>query len=199
MRAIGLARLLAVSLILTGCAGQTIRQTEQLSWSDHRRQLINLTNWKVTGKLALRTAEQSESGSMIWRQQEDDTQLNLSGPLGVGATTIAATSSDLEIRRNGQIHIYDISTPETIIRDTGWDLPVHALPHWLKGMATPRLEVGDQVVEQGLLRRLEQQGWIVTYQAYRQFEHYMLPTQLRIERDQTRARVIIRQWKIFTS
>ena len=79
---------------------------------------------------------------------------------------------------------------------TGWDLPLQALPDWLKGLPAPGLDVEESVLEGNLLRQLLQGGWQVLFQSYGVFGDYTLPTRLSIERGDTSAKVILRQWQV---
>jgi len=192
-------RVLCISLLLASCADLPKQGAPDLNWQERTAQLTSLNRWQARGKLAIRTAQQSESVSLIWDQSRDNTHLVLSGPLGVGTTTIDSDQKKLRVSRDGQSQTYDISSPRASTAAIGWDLPLQALPHWLKGLPTPGDEIQGKIVKQGLLRQLEQLGWTVTYEDYGQFEQYTLPTRLKIERDSTRVRLIIRSWKNFSS
>jgi outer membrane lipoprotein LolB len=187
-----------LALLLSACAGQVARPVIESSWEEHRDRLQALTHWDAIGKLALRTSELAESASLEWRQQGPSTTLQLSGPLGVNATTVYSDGASLVIRQGEDTHTLDLSDPLEFERRTGWDLPLQALPHWLKGVPAPDLAV--QYLEVGqdptLLQTLQQDDWEVRYQQYARFELFMLPTRLTIQRASTTLRVIIRDWEL---
>ena len=155
-----------------------------------------LEQWTASGKLALRTTDVSESASLVWRQQGTDTRLQLSGPLGVGATSIHSDGRRLDIRRGEEHQSLDISTPDAIAQNTGWDLPLLALSHWLKGLPSPDIKVQGLIIDPqtGLLQSLRQDDWEISYQRYGQFQGFTLPTHLQIERGVTRAKLVIAHW-----
>jgi outer membrane lipoprotein LolB len=190
------ASILVVFILMAGCASQPGQDGVQRNWPDHSAQLLSLDHWHAEGKISLRNTERAESASIAWIQDKNITQLSLSGPMGLSATTIYSDGSILEVTRDGASRRYDISSPEVIIRETGWDLPLQALPHWLKGVPSPDLDIQTLEVEQGLLKHLIQSGWTISYKAYGQFGSFALPTKLHIERAGTRARLIIRNWTI---
>lgn len=190
------ASILAVFLFLAGCASQPGPETTDRNWQDRLARVQQLDHWQANGKIALRNTERAESGSMTWTQVQGTTRLDLSGPLGVGATTIHSDGHTMEVIDSDGSNRYDISTGDAIIRETGWDLPVQALHYWLKGIPAPELKVKSLLVEEGLLKQLDQSGWTISYESYRQFGSYTLPTKLKIERAETRARLIIRNWTI---
>ena len=184
----------ALVLLIAGCAGQPELDDGDRNWQQRSEQLSQLTHWKAEGKVALRSADRSESANMSWTQQKNKTVLNLSGPIGLGATTITTDGSFLEMVRDGSLQRFDVSSPESIVRETGWNLPLHALHYWLKGIPAPDLEIEELRTEQGRLNYLRQSGWTISYQGYGQFGPLVLPTKLDIETEGSRARLIVRTW-----
>jgi len=189
---------LAALLLLAGCAGQDTRDAGQRSWVEHSGQLQQLQQWTASGKLALRTDQRAESATIQWRQQGHDTQLQLSGPMGLSATTIHSDGQRVEIRQGDELRTLDISTPDAIVRNTGWDLPLGALPYWLKGIPSPnsRIQLLELDPATNRARTLMQDDWEVHYRQYGQFDGFTLPTDLRIQRATTSGRVIIRDWQV---
>jgi outer membrane lipoprotein LolB len=181
---------------LAGCTGLAEREPTSAGWQAHSAQLVELQRWTANGKLALRTADASDSASMVWQQLGRDTLLQLSGPLGMGATTIESDGQQLDIRRGDERQILDISTPDAIALNTGWDLPLHALTYWLKGLPAPDAEIQklDLNTQTQLLQSLQQDDWDISFESYGQFQGYILPTRLRIQRGATLVKVVISQW-----
>ena len=124
-------------LVMTGCSIQPDQTPAGESWKQRSAKLGQLEIWRAEGKVALRKADRSESASLSWTQRNNQTDLNLSGPLGFSATKISSDGKTLEINRAGTLNSYDISSRETIAKETGWDLPLQALQHWLKGIPPP--------------------------------------------------------------
>lgn len=185
--------------LLSGCTllQQDVEAPSSVNWKTHQARLALLQQWTASGKVAVRTAETADSASLVWQQRGEDTDLQLSGPLGVGATSIHSDGRQLDIHRGGEHRTLDISTPDAMTSSTGWDLPIQALSHWLKGLPSPESEVLGLSVDPrtGLLQSLRQDGWEIQYNAYAQFEGFTLPTRLQIKRDTTVARVVIAQWR----
>ncbi|MCB1689295.1 MAG: outer membrane lipoprotein LolB [Halioglobus sp.] len=195
------ARLLALWLLLAliaGCAGLAEREPSSPGWKQHRAQLAALQDWTASGKLALRTVDASESASIVWQQAGQHTRLQLSGPLGMGATTIDSDGQILDIRQGDERTTLDISTPDAILLNTGWDLPLSALIHWLKGLPSPDWDIQQIAVnpETELLQSLQQGDWEVQFQKYGQFDAYILPTRLQIQRGSTRVKLVLSRWQM---
>ena len=190
-------KLWLIMLLLTGCSGWDQREPASISWQTHSEHLKLLQQWTANGKMAVRTENTSESVSFIWQQDNQNTYVQLSGPLGMGATTIHSDGQTLEIHQGDEHRTIDISNPDAIVLNTGWDLPLQALSYWLKGIPAPaskvqRLEPDPQTE---LLNSLWQDDWEVNYQRYKQFQGFTLPTRLQVQRDETRAKIIISDWQ----
>lgn len=186
-----------IVLLLAGCSGLDQRDPAYTSWETHSERLKLLQQWTANGKIAVRMANAAQSASLIWRQDRQDTSVQLSGPLGLGATTIHSDGQTLEIHQGEEHRTIDISTPDAIVLNTGWDLPLQALSYWLKGIPAPnskvqRLELDPQTER---LKSLSQDNWDINYQRYQQFQGFTLPARLQIQRGTTRAKIIISRWQ----
>ena len=185
-------------LVLAGCAGQPQQAPGDGSWQVRGAQLARLEQWTASGKIALRTAEQAESASLLWQQMGEATRLRLSGPLGVSATTIDSDGHQLEIRQGDDYSRWNLDDPN-LAQPGGWDLPLRSLHHWLKGIPDPDLAVESLQIDElsQLPQQLQQQGWTVEYQQFSSFGDYHLPTKLRVSRGETQARILLRNWSDF--
>lgn len=199
MRALVFTCLLSASLLVTSCADISRQPSKAPNWNQRVKQLSALTRWSASGKLAIRTEAQSETASLDWQQTGDNTYILLTGPLGLGATSIDSDRNTLQVSRGGDTRIFDISSAAASEATIGWDLPLQELPFWIRGLPSPRTPIEGQVFEQNLLQQLQQQGWTITYENYALFDHFTLPTRVTIERNDTRARLIIRNWSDFSS
>ena len=195
-----LGAVLLLALLLAACAGRQPRPPTATSWEEHSARLQQLTEWTAEGKLALRTPEQSESASLQWRQEGNISRLRLNGPLGVAATSLYSDGRTLVIRQGEEVSRWDIGDTSALERRTGWDLPLQALPHWIKGLPAPGIDI--QAMEQGpdpaLLRVLRQDDWEIHYEDYANYGRLTLPTALKLQRKDTTVRLIIRNWTVTT-
>lgn len=184
-------------LLLAGCASMQPADPTTADWTAHSKQLMALNAWTARGKLAVRTPDASEAASMVWQQDQNNTQLQLSGPLGVGAVTMISDGEQLDIQQGDEHFTLDISTPEAIYTNTGWDIPLQSLTHWLKGVPAPKSKAQQLTFdpETALLQAFTQDDWEVRYEKYQQFQGLALPTRLLVQRGTTRAKVIISQWQ----
>ncbi len=186
-------------LFLAACAGQQPRPPAAGSWEEHSARLEAFTHWTAEGKIALRSPDQSEAASMRWQQDGGASRLSLSGPLGAGATSLYSDGHSLVIRQGEEVTTWDLASETKILEEkTGWDLPLLALPYWIKGVPAPGLPVqgSEQGPDPALLQVLRQDGWVIRYEAYSNYGQFTLPTLLRLQHKDTSLRLIIRTWKV---
>jgi len=185
--------------LLAACAGQQPRPPAAGSWEEHSASLQAFTHWTAEGKLALRSPDQSESASMRWQQEGAASRLSLSGPLGVAATSLYSDGRSLVIRQGEEVTTWDLASETTMLEEkTGWDLPLLALPYWIKGVPAPGLAIqgSEQGPDPALLQVLRQDGWVIRYEDYADFGQFTLPTALRLQHQETSLRLIIRSWQV---
>ena len=181
-------------LLLAAWAGQPPMHGG-MDWDSRRAALEAMDEWTLQGKLALRSDDRSESASVVWRQAGNRADLQLSGPLGAGATRVSSDGRQLVVTQDDRTETYDISTPDAVAASTGWNLPVKALPYWVRGLPAPDPAPSAVTVDAGLVQRLEQAGWRVQYQRYQDVAGRLLPAKIAIENGDTRARLVIRSWE----
>ena len=182
-------------LVLAGCAGMPKPESGDQAWQSHRDQLLRLSHWTASGKIALRTAEQAESASLLWQQVGEASHLRLSGPMGISATTIDSDGKQLEVRQGDDYSRWSLDDP-ALGGERTWDLPLRSLHHWLKGVPAPESPVESLVLDAAgqLPQTLQQLGWTIEYQQFSSFGDYLLPTRLEVSRGETWARILLRDW-----
>ena len=183
-------------LLLAACAGQPPLTDTTQDWDTQRAALEAIDAWTLRGKLALRTTDRSESATVVWQQSGKNADLRLSGPLGAGATRLSSDGRQLVVSQNGKADTFDISTPAAVAASTGWNLPIRALPYWVRGLPAPEPAPSTITTNAGLMERFEQAGWQVRYESYQTVAGRRLPAKIAIENGDTRARLVIRSWEL---
>lgn len=168
---------------------------------EHQQQLQAIGDWQLSGKLGIRTADDSGSASLKWVQQTASYQLNLAGPLGQKRMIITGTPGKVRLEQTGE-PAQEAKTPEALIKQhLGWTLPVTQLAYWVRGVPAPkgritRLEQNSD----GLIAQLQQGNWLITYSNYSDQtfagKTLALPGKITAEYQDVRLILAIREWQL---
>ncbi|MEP0203387.1 MAG: lipoprotein insertase outer membrane protein LolB [Halioglobus sp.] len=180
-------------LFLAGCATQTSTVVPDAAWEQRRATLTELDEFKADGKIALRTSERSDSASMIWVQSGGSSYVNLSGPLGTGATNLRSDGKTVTITRNGEVQTYSAEDYESL---DDFGIPVGTIGYWARGIPDPALPIDDIAVTDNLLQSLVQSGWTITYTGYDHFGSYTLPTRLQLSKGSSVVTIFLYDWSL---
>lgn len=198
-----LRALLLITLVaIAGCAHRGSLTPPQ-DVIEHQRQLQAVEHWQLNGKLGIRTADDNGSATVKWVQQNADYQINLSGPLGQKRMIITGTPGNVRLEQSGE-PAQEAKTAEALIKKSvGWTLPVAQLAYWVRGVPAPKMRITH--LEQnanGLLDRLHQGDWIITYSNYRDqtYQGLTLPLPGKITAEYRDVRLIlaVREWQLGT-
>lgn len=187
-------------LVLGGCAHQS-SLTPQQDVLEHQRQVQAIGDWQLTGKLGIRTTDDSGSASVKWAQQIANYQINLSGPLGQKSMIITGTPDIVRLEQTGE-PAQEAKTAEALIKKSaGWTLPVDQLAYWVRGVPAPKLRISLlQQNETGLIAQLIQGGWSINYSNYRDQTfngvNLPLPGKITAEYKDVRLVLVIRDWQL---
>lgn len=197
------SRLIFLLLLLGGCVHKGSLTPPQ-DVIEHQLQVQAIGDWELTGKLGLRTANDSGSASVKWAQQIANYQINLSGPLGQKSMIITGTPDKVRLEQTGE-PAQEAKTAEALIKKSaGWTLPVTQLAYWVRGVPAPKLRITHlQQNESGLIAQLIQGGWRINYSNYRDqtFNGVILPLPGKItaEYSDVRLVLVIRNWQLGTA
>ena len=171
MQKLLLIPVLSFLLLLGGCASkppapQLSMEQRQLLWESHRQQIMELTSWRLEGRLGLRVPGQSGSMSVDWKQNSHDYTIYLDGPLGQSLAKVQGRDGGVTVEASGEK--FSGHSPEQLLRQvTGWDLPVSHLRYWVLGLPDPGAPFDLMLDNTGNPSVLRQSGWIIEYQLFR--------------------------------
>lgn len=192
--------LLLLSILLaSGCAHRSLTPPQDVL--EHQRQVQAIDDWTLTGKLGIRTPDDSGGANVKWAQQIASYQINLSGPLGQKSMIITGTPDKVRLEQTGE-PAQEAKTAEALIKKTaGWTLPVAQLAYWVRGVPAPKLRITQlQQNETGLIAQLIQGGWNIRYSNYRDQTfngiNLPLPGKITAEYKDVRLTLVIRDWRL---
>lgn len=201
------AVVVTLALVLAGCASTGRR--EPLPPAAHvaavARQeareavLASRDHWALAGRVALSNEGRGGSGRIDWRQRGEAFEVELAAPITrkgwrlVGAPGTAVLEGLDGGPRAG-------SDPASLLRvATGWDLPVRALAHWVRGARAPDGRAQLAFDADGRLARLAQDGWTLEYgdwQPQADPADPWLPMRVTAERGSARVRLVVDHWSV---
>ncbi|WP_261396087.1 lipoprotein insertase outer membrane protein LolB [Halomonas sp. DP8Y7-1] len=195
-------RLPAIALglsLLAGCAtSQSVTEPrterEAGDWEAQLSQVEAFTAWNLTGKVGLRTPEDSTSANLDWRQTPYHYRLLVTGPMGAGRSTLEG--------RDGRVSLttsegrFEADSPEALMEQRlGWSLPVSSLTDWVRGLPADNSDHRMTEDELGFPATLEQDGWEIDYRGWEDVSGTWLPRRLVMTYDDLRATLVVNQWQ----
>lgn len=190
--------LLAVTGIVAACAPVPERPgADAIRAYEARSQVLTgLDHWKITGRLAITDGEQGGSGALTWLQDGDRTHMTFRGTFGQGSWMLEADSAGarLQLGDGSEFVAPDVAT--LVQAQVGWQVPVEALHWWVRGMAANGAWEERRLDDAGRLVRLQQSGWDVEFDDYREQAPVWLPSRLFASRGDYAVKLVVRDWDL---
>ncbi|KTG17765.1 MULTISPECIES: lipoprotein insertase outer membrane protein LolB [unclassified Guyparkeria] len=202
-----LAALAVFSLTLGGCASlapgpEPATPAQLAAWEAHSDRIESLTDWAFNGRAAVKSGLTGGSVSVEWTQVGQVTALTMSGPFDTGRLAMTGTAERMLITDgDGKRRLTD--EPTALLEEqTGWLIPLSALPRWLRGL--PEGSLADKPAdsyaldESGRLSQLEEAGWAVEYDRYAPEgpSQLSLPHFVELRQEGMRIRIVVDAWDV---
>lgn len=192
-----------LALILAGCVSQPTRAPQvpvdaaNARAQDERR--AALTDWSLSGRIAVSNGKQGGSGRIDWQQTGDRYTVSLGAPVTRQSWRLSgdAGGGRLEGIEGGPREAADV---EAMLRETtGWNIPVRAMADWVRGVGADAGRFGEARVVYGegdRPVRLTQAGWTIDYTQWQPdvASGPVLPARLTATQGEAKVRLIVDQW-----
>ncbi len=197
-------RLSGLLLLLVGCANvpfppEPVDSPEQ-SWETRQKQLGELKNWQLSGRVIVSNNENDAWRlDVIWQQQQDNYQIQISGPLGMGKVRLHGSDDGVFFYDSDGRAYYAQEPEQLLLEHTGVFMPVTSLYYWVRGLPDPAIksELTSQLDNWGRLSQLRQNGWTVDLKRYIQINTLQLPDKLFIHNEENvEVRMVVDMWEI---
>lgn len=185
--------LLPALVLLSGCAAQTGVELPGMSDFERRTAVLGaIDTFDFSGRIAVRAGDDGFNGRLRWHQDEERFEATVGGPLGIGTVRIEGNG--------GAVEITDSDGTRTVLEDVeldlyyryGWTIPVESLRYWALGIPDPRAPADTSISAGGELTELEQRGWQVQFDRYRDAGGGQpMPTLVTAVNLDTRVRLVI--------
>lgn len=198
MKKTGVLAVALAALILGGCT-TLVRPHgtgNRAAWHKRQLRLQHLHHWHLEGRIGVVTPHNGGSASFDWRQRGRHMVLTFSGPFGIGGVRLEGNAHRFVVHNSKGQQWVTYNPSQALARTLGWPIPVASLRYWVTGRPAPFAPYQLQVDAQGLVTRLEQQGWTVTYSAYTPVDGLLLPARLVASRPHGHVKLIVSGWDL---
>lgn len=185
-------------LLLAGCVAAP-PPASRLDGAAARELLAGLGAFGFEGRVAVVRGAEGSQASLSWAQQGEESTLRLSGPLGIGAMQVQAGPQGLSIHTARGEQLQGEAARQALGALAGMEPAFAALRHWVLGLPAPGSLASEVLDADGRLAALEQQGWRVSFDEYREQPlgrvRVALPRRLAATDGSLRLRLVIDRWR----
>jgi len=185
-----LAALACVPLV-TGCATTMVGSPPESRTADPGQ----LTQWMAKGRIALAAQGEGGSGSFVWQQRSERTELTVRGPFGAGGLALVTDGATIELSDGAGQPLNGEAARAELERRLGVKLPLAELRYWMLGVPAPdRPGSGPVQASSSSVPGFIQGGWVVNYEELKSQAGWSLPARLTATTNGAKVRIIVDDW-----
>jgi outer membrane lipoprotein LolB len=182
---------LACALLATGCATAPVDGAVGSRAADPAQ----LTQWMAKGRIALSAQGEGGSGSFVWQQRSERTELTVRGPFGAGGLALVTDGETIELADGAGQPLDGEAARAELERRLGVKLPLAELRYWMLGVPAPdRSGSGPVQASAGSVPGFVQGGWVVSYEELKPQAGWSLPARLTATTSGARVRIVVDDW-----
>jgi outer membrane lipoprotein LolB len=182
---------LACALLVTGCVTTPAGNPPASRTADPAQ----LTQWLAKGRIALAAQGEGGSGSFVWQQRSERTELTVRGPLGAGGLALVTDGATIELSDGAGKPLDGEAARAELERRLGVKLPLAELRYWMLGVPAPdRPGSGPVQTRPGSAPGFVQGGWVVSYEELKSQAGWSLPARLTATTNGARVRIVVDDW-----
>lgn len=155
-----------------------------------------ISQFNLSGRVAVRNGAESFSGKIDWRHGDDGSdRILLSSPLGQGLAELDADRQGARLNTSDNKHYAAASLDDLSEQVFGARLPLSKLPRWVLGQVPGS---DDRLALDTLGRPVSfsAAGWRVAYPSYESEMANALPSLIHLSRDELDVRLKIDRWEL---
>ncbi|WP_159874878.1 MULTISPECIES: lipoprotein insertase outer membrane protein LolB [Aquitalea] len=173
---------LASSLLLAGCASETVFRPSAASSAARQDQPFN-----VSGRISVNMDGKGSVGQFEWMHRLNDDLLSVNSPLGTTVARLQRDAAGVSLQADGKT--WQADDVESLTQDVlGWTLPLGNLVWWIRGLPAP--DAPYQFAEDG---SLTQQGWTIRFVSDADTPS-PYPKRVDMQRDRLTLRLLPQNW-----
>jgi outer membrane lipoprotein LolB len=186
--------LLLACVLLAGCA--SMPPVAPPAPSEQVPDPAVLTQWVAKGRIALAAGGEGGSGSFVWQQRSERTEVSFRGPLGAGGLQIVTDGERLELIDAEGRALDGDAARAALKQRLGIDLPLADLRFWMLGVPAPESGGVGAVRIEPPQTGFRQRDWEVTYAAFRPVSGWSLPAKVNAASGDVRVRIVVDDWQL---
>lgn len=176
-------------VLLVGCQSLPQSKYDRCSQFDQ----VNLTDFELSGKLALSDGQEGGSGRFTWRQKGSMVLAQFKAPMGQGDWLIEETDHGASLIFNNEPP-YLAQHAETLIEEVvGWSVPWQALKEWL--IVRPVDKNQADIKQTHSTKTITEQGWTIVYDRFKKYPDGCLPHRIMASNPPYSIRLVVRTWQ----
>jgi len=192
----------SAAAFLAACAGVQPTPEQKpgptaADWRRHAERVASLEDWFLKGRIAVRTADDSWSATLHWRQQGGEFNLRVLAPLGQGSVELQGRQGGEVILTTSDNQRYVAADAESLMQSQlGWSVPVAGLEYWVRGLPAPGGGIdAASPDDRGRIRTLSQRGWRIEYRDYTEALERELPRKMNMVNDHLQLKLVVQSWE----
>ncbi len=186
----------AFLLLISGCSTLLDYTPQQTSWQQREQQLQQFDRWQVEGRIALRTEDDSWSGSLHWQQLSQLYDIRISGPFGQGGISLSGDRYRVVLTTSDGSIIGNQGAEQLMYQQLGWRVPVDSLRYWMVGRPSPDSPTLQVVYDEyGRIQQLQQDDWKIDYKRYMSYQQLELPGKIFITNHHLSVKLVVDHWQ----
>ncbi len=169
------------------------------AWKLRQSALMELKDWSLQGRVGLYTEQEAWPGDIHWQQTGTAYDMRIIAPLGSGNLRVYSVEGGVMLENSSEPQPYFSADPEAMIqKQYGWKLPIRNLRYWMTGLPSPLSSLSGKLDldKLGRLQSLQQSGWQISFQRYKNIAGFDLPTKVLLEHKDLSVKIVIRKWQV---
>ena len=157
--------------------------------------LNQINNWQITGKIGVRSANDSGSATVDWVQHDNRYMISLTGPMGANSMKLTGRPGEVALDMSNGKHFTASSPEELLAKQWGYHLPVSNMKYWIRGLPVPGAISNPRYDSYNRLSSLQQQGWNVQFLSYMNSGGRDVPSRISLNSPALQVKIVVYQWK----
>jgi len=168
------------------------------TWSQRLTALQATRHFDLNGRVAVSNGSDGLSAGIRWQQNDDQSVIDLTAPLGFGAAHIQQTDDLLRVTTSKGVTLDSDAAGEELRTTLGFDPPLKSLRYWILGASDPGSVAQESVDASQRLAHLEQEGWSIDYGDYTRYHNNeWLPQSMTATHEKLRLKLVIHDWQLY--